>query len=305
MSYDSKLESVKQAINSHNENVDEKNQINWDVFLESLQNDLGGTSEEVVSQASWEDLQEIECRINHPTSKKLPKLMAKTISKTFRERSTNGSKSNYITKRKAQELTTKELLERYNPREVESEVYKRLYSISRGKKVLAYDSDGNILVDLSIRAINDIEEGYAELDHVLDNNNLPVPLYKVGYTKPKMVNQNPFYPSTVLRNGDVCEKLNVSWSEVDHDTRSLVYLAIHKTGEADISSRDNAFNLFSLVTGDNAVVKLGQRYPKAYRKFATLKEQNDLPSLKKELNRKNSSNDPFDGEVSYREVRSR
>ena len=85
--------------------------------------DLGGSSEEALKAASWEDLQ--DCG--------LPKIMARRLSYVFRQDSLEdqGGGSAYISPKKVHSLSRKELVERYDPKDAKSPVGKKLKDLSK------------------------------------------------------------------------------------------------------------------------------------------------------------------------------
>ena len=73
--YTQKVQSAKKIVEIHNSTVPDKLVVDWESFLESLQ-ELGGTTEASLRQCSWEDLE--ECG--------LPRLMARQVSQIFRKK---------------------------------------------------------------------------------------------------------------------------------------------------------------------------------------------------------------------------
>ena len=143
MSYDQKIQSARKVIEEHNSNAD--SQISFDEFTKKLR-DLGGSSEEALKAASWEDLQ--DCG--------LPKIMARRLTFLFRQDSNggDGKSSIYISDKKASMLSPKELVERYNPKDVKNPVGKRLKSLSDGKAFIIFDDNGKVIVEESVKILD-------------------------------------------------------------------------------------------------------------------------------------------------------
>ncbi|MFW6009541.1 MAG: hypothetical protein ACOCP8_09795, partial [archaeon] len=72
--YDQKISEAKSIIEAHNQNVEEKFQVDVEKFISNLQN-MGGTTSETIRQCSWEDIE--KCGV--------PRLIAKQISYLFRK----------------------------------------------------------------------------------------------------------------------------------------------------------------------------------------------------------------------------
>lgn len=284
MSYDTKITSARTVIDSHNENVEKELQINFDEFLKSLQKE-GGTSEASIAQCSWEMLQKLG----------LPILIAKQVGKIFRGKSNGESKSVYVSERKASCMTAKELLERYNPKDVENAVGDRLKKISRGMRCIVFNDDGSVNVEKSSEIIGDIQSDLPELEKVLVGG-VPKQIFKVGDRTDNYADENPIYPGRVLRSGDTCDQTGRSWDGVALTVRQLLYLAVTETNELKINSLDDAHNALDKAVSNDAENIIRSRYQEASIYFDECQKTGELPVLKIALGT-NSSNgrveDPF------------
>ncbi len=284
MSYDTKITSARTVIESHNENIDKELQINFDEFLKSLQKE-GGTSEASLAQCSWEMLQKLS----------LPILIAKQVGKIFRGKSDGESKSVYVSERKASCMTARELLERYNPKEVENAVGERLQKISRGMRCIVFNDDGSVNVGKSAELIGDIQNDLPELDKTLVGG-VPKQIFKVGDKADNYADENPIYPGRVLRSGGACDQTGRSWDGVSTTVRQLLHIAVTETGELSIKSLDDAHNALDKAVSSDAVKNIRGRYQEASIYFDECQKTGELPVLKIALG-SNSSNgkkqDPF------------
>lgn len=291
MSYDSKIASARQIVEKHNSNVVEGSKIVFDDFLEKLRN-LGGTSEETLQAASWEDLQ--HCGI--------PQMMARRLTHLFRQKADgNGGKSIYVSDRKAKMMTPKELLERYNPKDVKNSVGKRLKDLSDGKHCIVFDNDCKVIVDVSYKLLDDIMDGLPELmtTHV---DGRPTPVYEIGERPDFYAEENPIYPGRALRSRETCDQTGRSWEGVDIDIRQLLWIAVEETEELLIETVANAHDILDKVLAKNSSLdSIRSRYPDASLKFDEASKVGNLPILKIKIGSEVSqkSNNPFGENTAY------
>lgn len=284
MSYDTKVASARTLIESHNENIDKELQINFDEFLKSLQKE-GGTSESSLSQCSWELLQKLG----------LPILIAKQVGKIFRGKSDGENKSVYVSERKASCMTAKELLERYNPKDIENAVGERLQKISRGFRCIVFNDNGSVNVDTSAELISDIQGSLPELSKVLVEG-VPKQIFKVGERADNYADENPIYPGRVLRSGSTCDQTGRSWDGVPMVVRQLLHIAITETDELSITSLDDAHNALDKAVSKTAESTIRSRYQEASIYFDECQKTGELPVLKIALDSNSSKGkrqDPF------------
>jgi hypothetical protein len=285
MSYDTKVASARTVIESHNENIDKELQINFDEFLKSLQKE-GGTSEASLAQCSWEMLQKLS----------LPILIAKQVGKIFRGKSSGENKSVYVSERKASCMSPKELLERYNPKDVENAIGERLQKISRGNRCIVFNDDGSVNVDKSAELISDIQDDLPELTKTLVGG-VPKQVFKVGERTDNYADENPIYPGRVLRSGGTCDQTGRSWDGVSLVVRQLLNIAVNETGELSIKSLDDAHNALDKAVMTDAEKVIRSRYQEASIYFDECLKTGELPVLKVALGSKSSGNgrreDPF------------
>ena len=292
MSYDTKISSARKIIESHNENIDKELQVNFEGFLKSLQKE-GGTSEDAIAQCSWEMLQKLG----------IPILIAKQIGKIFRGKSDGKSKSVYVSSRKASCMTAIELLERYNPKDIENAIGDRLKKISRNMCCIVFNDNGSINLDKSAEIIGDIQNDLPEIDKTLVEGS-PKQVFKIGQRADNYADENPLYPGRALRSDLSCDQTGRSWAGVPLIVRQLLYIAVNETGELSINSIDDAHNaldkamlgsstesvvnsiddahnaLNKAMLGSSAESVIRSRYQNASLSFDNLSKTGQLPILK-------------------------
>jgi len=283
MSYDSKIASAREVIEQHNSNVTE-NPVDFDLFLEKLRN-MGGSSDEALKAVSWEDLQ--DCGV--------PRIISRRLAHLFRQDSVdNGKSSAYVSTKKAFMLTSKELLERYNPKDVKNAVGKRLKEVSDGKSFVVFDNNGKIIVESSVKLLEDIMNGLPSVETAFVDGR-PFQVYKVGDRPDFYADENPLYPGRVLRAEEVCDQTGRSWKGISIDMRQLLYAAVKETKELEIKSAANAGDVLDRVMSQNCNIdSLRSRYPQASKIYDEFSKIGKLPLLKIKLGGSSGkSNNPF------------
>lgn len=282
MSYDSKIKSAREMVEEHNKNA--KTSVDFDKFLEKLTEE-GGSSDEALKAVSWEDLQ--KCG--------LPTIIARRLAYQFRQDSDGvGGSSAYVSNKKAQMLTEKELVERYNPKDVKNAVGKRLKDMSDGKAFIVFDDSGNVLVDPSVQLLKDIMNGLPSVETTFVKSR-PLPVYKVGDRPDAYSEENPLYPGRPLRSEETCDQTGRSWQGISIGIRQLLYLAVKVTKELEVRSAANAGDVLDKVMAQDCTLdSLRSRYPNASKKYDELSKVGRLPLLKIKLGGPSGkSNNPF------------
>jgi hypothetical protein len=292
MSYDSKIASARQTIESHNSTVEEKLKIDFDKFLSKLQ-EFGGTSEDVLQAVTWEDLE--KCGI--------PVILARRLAFVFRGQGSGDSgKSSWVSEKKAGEMSIRELVERYDPNESDTNVSKRLKHLSKGKKCVVFDSEGRLSIEKTAEVLQDLKDGLPELDRT-EVEGHPVEIYYIGDRPNVYFDENPLYPGRPLRR-NICDQTHMSWEGIDLSIRQFVRIAIEQK-ELEVDRIVDAINFINFVDSnrDKDVLKqLRKRYPKASILFDKLSKENRLPLLKINSGETTSSakkNNPFGENKTY------
>jgi len=281
MSYSSKIQSAKTIIENHNQNATKK--VDFEEFRQKLE-EMGGTTEGTLSQCKWEDLE----RLGVPT------LIAREIAKAFRQSDLGDvGPSAYVSPKKAEMMTVSELLERYDPSDVENAVGQRLLKTSRGKKCIVFLPDGRVNVEKSNSLFTDIKKGYPE-QTIVQVNGIPAQVYCVGENPSAYAEENPLYPGQPLRSDGTCGQTLREWTSVPLAVRQLFSIARTQTGELKIDSIDDAHDAIDLAISDQAEKKIRQRYKNASVLFDQMQREGTLPLLRIPLSRTDGRpNDPF------------
>lgn len=287
MSYDQNIESARKVIDEHNANAD--TDIDFDDFLKKLK-EMGGSSEEALKAASWEDLK--DCG--------LPPIMARRLTYLFRQEGDGTTtKSTYISEKKVAGLSNKELIERYNPKDVKNPVGKRLKDLSDGKKCVVFDSNNKVIVDETLKLLEDVIDGMPELSTAFVNSR-PLPLYSIGERPDFYVEENPIYPGRPLRSNETCDQTGRSWQGVSIDIRQLLYMAID-TEELGIEAVSDAHDILDKVLSKDASLdSFRARYPEASKELDEKSKIGQLPRLKIKVGEQSiTGNNPFGKNTRY------
>ena len=286
MSYDTKIQAVREIVEKHNAVVADKGKVVFDNFLKALQ-EQGGTTEEAIKSCSYEDLQKMG----------LPVLIAKQAAKQFRS-DENGKEQTvaYVSEKKAQQLTPKELLERFDPKDPDSTVAKRLKSLSRSKPFIVFN-DGSVNVPVSTQLLQEIRDDFPPRENFVDENNEVYEIYAIGQKPNAYASKNPLFSRRILRPDGTCDQTNRSWEGISDEIRQVVYLAVRETSELPVKTIADAHDILDLIM--NRPDDLSTRTQKARLLLKKLKETGNAPSLKVALKPSTKSgagperNDPF------------
>lgn len=290
MSLQEKLASAISLISSYNSNVEPEDQVDVALFEKKLKK-LGGTTEELLAEMKWEDLE--KCSI--------PTLLARKIAEIFRKQTVQltSDERKYLSEKAASRMSPLQLLKAYDPEDATTSVAKRLKEISGGKKFIVFNSNGSVNVAASNSLLKEVQKGYPPRD-TYDVDGKPSPIFAIGEGVVTYVDENPLYPGRALRPDGYCDQINRSWNGVSLPVRQLLYLAVRETAEAVVSF-DKAHELRDLAESLDAEKKIRSRYRKASVLLDSKEKQGDAPKLKIELNnsQKSSKNDPFFSHRSY------
>lgn len=266
--YDQKIAKARQLLEQHNSTVDEDCQINFDHFLKNLQK-AGGTSEDALKAVSWEDLK--DCG--------LPVILARRVSYIFRqEGEESAGKTAWVSQKKAQQMTTVELMERYNPKDSDSSVYERLQKLSKGKKCVVFTNDGKVDVGTSAKLLDDILDGMSEME-IATGQDGPSQVYCIGDRPDHYWDENPLYRGRPLRSGEICDQTNRSWGGISKSIRQLVRLALDE-GEIRVLCVADAHSILDYLVKNDTFDEVARRYPKAAVAYKKFEKENKLPLLR-------------------------
>jgi len=271
MSYDEKLGKAKAILEDFNKHVEDSQKVDIEKFVADLKA-AGGFSEEMLAEATWEEIEKCGA----------PRLLAKKIASIFRKKKEK-TPSKYVSEKKAASLTTKELLERYDPRnKEENPVSKRLKSITGGEPCIVFSRNGSLHLEASLKCINDILDEYEALNEVIVDG-VPHKTYRIGERPASKVPENPLFPGEALRGVDeMCDNTTRSWKPISQEVRVLLRLAL-EGGELSVDTYNDVHDIFERL-GDlspkKMLANIIRRCPKAKLRYNDLEDEGNLPSLK-------------------------
>jgi len=266
MSVQEKLAQVLGLLDKHNSSVeDQADKVNVEEFQRKLKK-LGGTTEEALAEAKWEDLQNAG----------LPVILARRAAEIFRQPAKVEHTS--LSPKAAERVAILYLLQQYNPNDPDSVVARELKRRSDGKKFVVMSSDGKVLVEKSNELYSEVVlKKFPERDQVTVDD-VDYAVYPAGQGKAELYDESPIFVGRALRPDGTDDQLNRSWQGVPLEVRQLIRIAVVQ-GELN-PTQEKAHAIFDIAIGSDAMKKIRERYKKSSVKFNELKEQGDLPKLK-------------------------
>lgn len=296
MSYNDRINAAQEAIRQHNEaifeSLDDKRKesvpklghIDSNKFILNIKL-CGGTSEDRLSDLSYEDILECLPDGGMIDSKIKPRILAKEIAKIFRKKDTEETSKNLVSNKKAEKLTLRELIEAFDPEEVTNAIGLRLAAIAKNAKFIVYLNGRNVDVDSTFKLISEIKSGYPGRDDIIVNGDIKK-VYALGELPENFAEENPLYRNRPLRPDGTCDQTGRSWEGVDMQLRQFVRLAM-TMNELNVT-HEVAHNILDILMGDNPKEKLQQRYRKTAIAFDQLLKMSNLPVLKIVLNKQST-----------------
>jgi hypothetical protein len=283
--YQSKLDEVRNLLEAFNKSA--STDINFDEFLKKLKA-AGGVTEAALRECRWEDIMDFG----------VPKLLARQVAAIFRQ-SAEPKREKALKPHQVQELTIRELLERYDPAETDHLVNQRLLTISKGYPCIVFNDDGKANVDASVYLVQEIKDGYEPRKTYIVNG-APQELKRVNERADDYVDENPLFAGRALRGGSeqICDITNRRWDSCPKKYRQVLHIAVNVTKELEIRNASQAHDVLDKIVNkhEEAIsVWLGERFPNAMIKWQKMDKLNELPSLKLVRSKlaTNKSNDPF------------
>lgn len=284
-----RLACARTILEKHNEAASEA--INIDAFFAKLR-DMGGTSEEALSDATWEDLQECGA----------PRILARKIANEFRGEEMDKEQANpqkIIVEdndpvKRAQRLMPGELIAEYDPKFPKNPIGERLKQLAEGQKFLVFQSDDNTTVNVTAsQQLFDELDDYGERDD-FSVGGIPRKVYKVGDRPGRNVDEHPLFPGTPLRTNGRSEA-DCDWGAIPLKTRQIYRLAVltppEGSGELNVDEFREA-DLHSEAS-NRTEEEIYRLYREATIKWQELDDIGQLPSLKTVLGgEKKSKSDP-------------
>lgn len=246
-----------------------------------------------------------------------PKLLAEKIAKIFRnlgkpeEAEVNLPEGKRpVSTKKAEKMTPRELVECFDPEEVDNPVGVRLKAMSKGEPFIVF-SDGR-LVDTAttLKLLLEVKQGYSGVQTVTVGDKVK-PVYKLGELPDAYADENPLYIGRPLRPDGTCDQTGRSWAGVDINIRQFMRLILemgysmhHSPNKSPMISGnippmltiDQAHDAIDRALQPDALKKLRQRYAAVSVKFDELEKLGKLPRLQIALKiNKGGPTRPFDG----------
>jgi len=280
-----RLSRARQILEAHNQQSSAA--IDIDSFFKKLK-EMGGTTEDALSEATWEDLQDCGA----------PRILARKIAVEFRgeEKADHGPlqkvliEDNDPTKR-ALRLTPGELISEYDPQHPKNPIGERLKALAEGRRFLVFQESGKIDVLASIQLFDELDD-YGERND-FSVGGVPRKVYKVGDRPGRSVDEHPLLVGVPLRSNG-CSEADCNWGEVSLKIRQIYRLAVN-LGELNPDDYREADLHTEATTRDEA--EIFRIYRKASVKWQELEGIDNLPSLKVILGGKtkpeSSHNHPF------------
>jgi len=271
-----RLASARRILEAHN--TKSENKVDIEGFFKKLA-DMGGTTEDALSEATWEDLQDCGA----------PRILARRIAAVFRndEKDSQGDQTHAPLQKviiedndpvkRAQRLTPKELIAEYDPQHPKNATGERLKELAEGRKFLVFQESGEIDVLASSQLFDELDD-FGERDDFTVQG-VPRKVYKVGDRPGRTVNEHPLFPGVPLRTNG-CSEADCNWGEVPLKVRQIYRLAVN-IGELDPSDfREVDLHREASTSDETDILKI---YRKAAVKYQELEGVSKLPSLKMTL----------------------
>lgn len=280
-----RLSRARNILEAHNQAS--STPIDIEGFFTKLK-EMGGTTEESLSEATWEDLQECGA----------PRILARKIAAEFRgeDQKEHEPLQKVIIEdndpiKQAQRLTPGELIAEYDPQHPKNPIGERLKDLAEGRRFLVFQDGGKVDVMASRQLFDELDD-YGERDDFTVGG-IPRKVYKIGDRPGRTVDEHPLFPGVPLRaNG--CSEADCNWGEVPLKVRQIYRLAV-KSGELNVDEfREADLHTEATTRDEEEICRL---YRKAAVKWQELEGVGKLPSLKVvlggETKAKSEHNHPF------------
>jgi hypothetical protein len=284
MSLDSKLTGARAILEAHNSQSTKP--VDIDEFLKNL-TDMGGSSEEALEEATWEDLENCGA----------PRILARKIATLFRggdQPSARLAQKVIIEEtdpdKLAKAMTLAQLVDVYDPKQPKSAVAERLAFFSEGKKFIVFNDDGTVNREITLKLLEELDD-HGEMPTYVAPDGSVKPTYTVGEKPSQAAHEHPLYPDTPLRGG--ASSAGCEWGTIDLQIQQTLYLAVTETNEIDMRGVSE-WDIFDIAVG--GVAKVNRRFIQAAKLYNERKALGNLPSLRVKLGKsktENKGNNPF------------
>lgn len=186
------------------------------------------------------------------------------------------------------DLTIEELFDRYD--EDHPEIAEIIRKRTHGRPCIAYDRNGKINKEVTLELIAIAKK--QPTSNYYSSNGEPYRVLRAGEFPVILVDESPFSRGTALING-YCPESETQWTGIPHEARVLARIYVFDIEKARLSQRElrSICNEIADFNGTNggAVGNFRKKYPRAAVRYDTLKENNQLPTLK--INPNNTNKD--------------
>lgn len=280
MTVESKLDSVRALIQEHNDAIGEGNPgfVDTDDCISCLKA-ISSSDEAQMKRLKYEDIGKCLPDIK-PGIK--PIALAKSIAHVFRDTLSDKEEdaaetSVFVSSKKAQRMTPRELVVAFDPEEPDSKVGKRLKEMGKKQAFVVYKTGRTVDVDATVQLLMEIKQGFPARDHVTVDGR-PKPVHQIGDLPDNYVDENPLYPGRPLRPDGTCDQTGRSWEGISIQVRQFLRVAM-KEGDVKVNI-EKAHELLDMVLGiDDPMAKLRERYATSSIKFDELEKMSKLPDL--------------------------
>lgn len=281
-----RFSAVVALIEEHNIAIggkDNPGYVNPDELVSCVKS-MGGTTEERLKSLSYEDIAQCLPTIRNTNIK--PVILAKAIAKVFRGNE-SVSDNVYISNKKAERMTLKELVNNFNPVEYTSSIGKRLLAESKNEPFIVLKPGRTLNSEATFQCLEEIKKGFpGRLTFVVDG--IPQRVYKIGELPGELVDENPMFIGRPLRPDGTCDQTNRSWNLIAFNLRQFIRIGVN-LGEIKTTIDEAHKILDFLVNSNMQLLKLRERYAKVSIEFDRLESIGQLPTLKIPLGQETSN----------------
>lgn len=283
MTLNSKLAGARAILEAHNSKSTRP--VDVEAFFTNL-TDMGGSSEDTLSAASWEDLEACGA----------PRILARRIATLFRGEQPQGTSTiqkviveDNDPEKLAKAMTPTQLLDAYDPKQLKTPVAERLKFHSEGKKFIVFKDDGTIDKETSLKLLSELDD-HGEMTTFVGPDGDVRPTYAVGERPDQVTNEHPLFPGVALRHG--VSAIGCDWNKVNWKTKKTLYLAVTETSEIDMSKM-HEIDVYNLATTG----MIDRRCIEAAKLYKEREALENLPSLRirlgKGTEKTQKGNNPF------------
>lgn len=184
---------------------------------------------------------------------------------------------------------TKLLLSLYVANKINDPVTNALKTRFGDQPIIAFDEDGTVNQTATLEYVSGLEQGFPASETVNINGRL-VKLWPIGVVPDVLVDEDPLFPGSPLRNG-VSLVNHRNWSKVSATNRQFCRLVVGH-GDIDPDNHEAVLRLLERAQETDAS-KLCEVYPEVDLLFRDKAKRDELPKLKIELGQQAKAQNPF------------